>query len=89
MKQTIAQPSQLSQILQAARRQKKSTQSELAQVLDISQASYSRIERQTGRMTVAQLLAACKQLGLELTVSERKVSGATAPTAPAGKHSAW
>lgn len=71
MKQTITTPEQLSLILQSARKRRGLTQSDLAGVLDLSQASLSRLELNTQNMKVTQLLTLCQRLGLELVMLDR------------------
>lgn len=75
MQQIISTPEQLGLILQAARKQQGVTQQDLALLLGQSQASVSRIEGNPQGMTVRQLLALCKRLGLELVVRERGTAG--------------
>lgn len=71
MKQTLTTPEQLSLILQSARKRRGLTQSDLAGVLDLSQASLSRLELNTQNMKVTQLLTLCQRLGLELVMLDR------------------
>jgi HTH-type transcriptional regulator / antitoxin HipB len=71
MKQTITTPEQLSLIIQSARKRRGLTQSDMAGVLDLSQASLSRLELNTQNMKVTQLLTLCKRLGLELIIRDR------------------
>ena len=75
MKQTITTPEQLSLILQSARKRRGLTQAEMAGLLDLSQASLSRLELNTQNMKVSQLLALCRRLGLELVVRDRATGG--------------
>lgn len=75
MKQTITTPEQLSLILQSARKRRGLTQADMAGLLDLSQASLSRLELNTQNMKVTQLLALCKRLGLELVVRDRAAAG--------------
>lgn len=71
MNQTITTPEQLSLIMQSARKRRGLTQANMAAVLDLSQASLSRLELNTQNMKVTQLLTLCKCLGLELVIRDR------------------
>lgn len=79
MQQIISTPEQLGRILQAARRQQRLTQQDLASLLGQSQASVSRIEGSPQGITLQQLLTLCKRLGLELVVRERGTADRASP----------
>jgi HTH-type transcriptional regulator / antitoxin HipB len=81
MNQTLNAAEQLSSILQSARKRSGLTQSELAELLDLSQASMSRLELNTQGMKVSQLLTLCKRLGLELVIRDRVATHSGASSA--------
>jgi len=68
---------QLGSILQAARKARGMTQSALAARLGLSQSRVSYLELSPHDLSLAQLLAWCSTLGLELTIDAR--GGAAAP----------
>jgi len=68
---TLITASQLGSILQAARRAKGLTQSTLAGRIGMSQSRVSHLEQNPHDLNVAQLLAWCSALGLELAVGAR------------------
>jgi len=75
--------SQLGQVLQAARKARKLSQSTLASRIGLSQSRVSHLELNAQDLSVAQLLAWSSALGLELTLGPR--GGAT----PAATEAAW
>ena len=79
MKQTITTPAQLSLIIQSARKRCGLTQSDMAGVLALSQASLSRLELNTQNMKVTQLLTLCKRLGLKLVIRDRATADLSTP----------
>jgi HTH-type transcriptional regulator/antitoxin HipB len=85
VRQTITTPEQLSLMQQSARKQRGLTQAEAAGFLNLSQASLSRLELNTQTMNVAQLLALCKRLGLELIVQEQGTVSSSAALAATNK----
>lgn len=74
---------QLGSMLQAARRAKRMTQSALAGRIGLSQSRVSHLEQNPQDLNVAQLLAWCSALGLELAV------GARGGRAPSGLPADW
>lgn len=71
MKQLLSVPSQVGQILRAARKGAKLSQKDLAARLGLSQNRLSELETDPGTMRVDQLLALMAALGLELQVQPR------------------
>jgi HTH-type transcriptional regulator/antitoxin HipB len=67
----LATASQLGSILQAARKTRRMTQSDLATRLNLSQSRVSHLEQNPHDLSVGQLLAWCSALGLELAVGTR------------------
>ncbi|MFT3791278.1 MAG: helix-turn-helix transcriptional regulator [Rudaea sp.] len=63
--------SQLGSMLQAARKAKGMTQSTLAGRMGMSQSRVSHLEQNPHDLNVAQLLAWCSALGLELAIGAR------------------
>lgn len=88
MKQTINTPEQLGLLLQSARKRSQLTQSDIAGLLDLSQATMSRLELNTHNMKVSQLLRLCQRLGLELIVRDRASATPSAESA-AGRKAEW
>ena len=82
MKQTITTPEQLRLILQSARKRLGLTQSEMAVLLDLSQASLSRLELNPKNMKVMQLLTLCKRLGLQLVIGDQVTPSPVAKPSP-------
>lgn len=74
----LATPSQLGSMLQAARKAKGMSQSVLAGRIGLSQPRVSHLEQNPQDLSVAQLLAWCAVLGLELAVGARHAPGAQA-----------
>ncbi|SDV47164.1 helix-turn-helix domain-containing protein [Chitinasiproducens palmae] len=73
---------QLGSTLQAARKAQGLTQSALAARLGLSQSRVSHLELNAQELSVAQLLAWCAVLGLELAVGSRSKAGVpSTPTA--------
>ncbi len=64
----LVTPSQLGLVLQAARKAKGMTQAVLAGRIGVSQSRVSQLEQNPDTLNVAQLLAWCSALGLELAV---------------------
>lgn len=71
--------SQLGAMLQAARKVRGLTQSDLATRIGLSQSRVSYLELNAQDLSVEQLLAWCAVLGLELSVATR---GSTVGSAP-------
>ena len=63
---------QLGQILQASRKAKKLSQTQLAKRLVLSQSRVSHLEKNPEQLSFAQLIKWCAVLGLELSVGLRK-----------------
>jgi len=78
----VLAPSQLGQLLKAARRARRCTQAELSQRVGVGQSRISSLELNAASMTVEQLLAWCAALGLELTLQPREP--APSPSGVAG-----
>ncbi|AZV93653.1 transcriptional regulator [Bordetella sp. J329] len=74
-------PGQLGATLQAARKAAGLTQSELASRIGLSQPRVSHLELHAQEMNVAQLLAWCATLGLELSVATRGSEALSAASA--------
>ncbi|WP_426284685.1 helix-turn-helix domain-containing protein [Luteibacter sp. E-22] len=76
--------SQLSSLLQAARKVQGLTQAALATRLGLSQSRVSHLELNAQDLSVEQLLAWCAALGLELTLGTRGSAAVSATS-----KSAW
>lgn len=63
---------QLGQILQASRKAKKLSQTQLAKRLVLNQSRVSHLEKNPEQLSFAQLIKWCAVLGLELSVGLRK-----------------
>jgi len=79
----LVTPSQLGSVLQAARKARGMTQAALASRIGLSQSRVSHLEQHPHNLNVAQLLAWCSALGLELAM------GAHGGRAPSGVQSDW
>jgi len=77
MKQILANPSQLGQILRSARRARKLTQSEAASRIGVSQSRLSAMELDASSVTATQLLALMALYGLELVLRDKSAAPAT------------
>ncbi|MBN8282759.1 helix-turn-helix transcriptional regulator [Zoogloea sp.] len=77
--QVLVTASQLGHVLQQARKGRKMSQSALASRIGLSQSRVSHLELNAQDLSVAQLLAWCSALELELTLASRK---GMAPAAP-------
>lgn len=64
---------QLGMLLKSARRDRKLSQTRLAHRVGIGQSRVSELESDPSAMTLKQLMAWCSELGLELSVGERKL----------------
>lgn len=69
--QVLLTAPQLGQMLLAARKARSMSQSVLASRLGLSQPRVSFLEQNAGDLSVAQLLAWCAVLGLELGIGSR------------------
>ncbi|OZI44764.1 transcriptional regulator [Bordetella genomosp. 5] len=76
----VVSAGQLSAMLQAARKAKGWTQSELASRVGLSQSRISHLELNAHELSVEQLLAWCGALGLEVVIGNR-AAGARADSA--------
>lgn len=74
--QTLVTAMQLGQLLKAARKRRKLTQTEVASRLGLSQTRVSYLELHVDELSFTQLLAWCAVVGLELQLGER---GAAVP----------
>ena len=72
MKQILSVIDQAGPLLQAARKSAGLSQTVLARRLGISQSRMSAMELDPGSISLAQLLAMCSALGLELLVQTRE-----------------
>jgi len=72
MKQILSVADQAGQLLQAARKSARLSQTTLARRLGVSQSRMSAMELDPGSMNVEQLLAAFAALNLELLVQQKK-----------------
>jgi len=71
MKQILSVPDQVGPLLQAARKSAGLSQTALAQQLGISQSRLSAMELNPASINLAQLLALCAAMGLELQVQTK------------------
>lgn len=71
MKQILSVSDQAGPLLQAARKSAGLSQTALAQRLGISQSRVSAMELDPGSISLAQLLAMCAALNLEMLVQTR------------------
>ncbi|SAL25718.1 XRE family transcriptional regulator [Caballeronia sordidicola] len=71
MRQTIATPHQLGEIMAAGRRRAGLTQAEAAMRIGVSQSRISTLEGNSGALTLDQLLALFGAYGLQLQVQDR------------------
>ncbi len=71
MKQILSVVDQLSPLLQAARKSAHLSQTALARRLGVSQSRMSAMELNPSSLSVAQLLAMCSALNLELMLQSR------------------
>ncbi|MEN5000084.1 helix-turn-helix transcriptional regulator [Luteimonas sp. TWI875] len=71
---------QLGALLQAARKAQGLTQAALASRLGLSQSRVSHLELNAHEMSVAQLLAWCAALGLELGMGRRGAPASSSAT---------
>lgn len=79
--QALMTASQLGQLLLSARKARKISQATLATRLGLSQSRVSHLELHTNELSVAQLMAWCSALGLELAIGARSDN---TPSTPAG-----
>ena len=75
--QILLAPAQLGPLLMATRKARKMSQAALAGRLGLSQSRVSHLESNADQLSVAQLLAWCAALGLELALGSR--GGQTKP----------
>lgn len=71
VKQILSHPSQASAILQSARKYRKISQNDMAELLDASQPAISRYEMNPENIKLGDFLQMCHKLGLEITISEK------------------
>lgn len=71
MRQILSVIDQASPLLQAARKSARLSQTALARRLGISQSRISAMELDPGSISLAQLLAVCSALNLELLVQTK------------------
>jgi HTH-type transcriptional regulator / antitoxin HipB len=81
MRQTIATPHQMGQLLAAGRRRAGLTQAEAASRVGVSQSRLSTLETDSGALTLTQLLALLGAYDLQLQVEDKGSSPPT-PAAP-------
>jgi HTH-type transcriptional regulator/antitoxin HipB len=79
MRQPIATPYQMSELLTAGRRRSGLTQAEAALRLGVSQSRISALETDSGAITLNQLLALFGAYGLQLQVDDKDASAAMSP----------
>lgn len=77
MKQILSVPDQMGLLLQSARKSAHLSQTALAQRLGISQSRMSAMELDPASINLAQLLAVCAALGLELRVQTKATATLT------------
>lgn len=77
-KMPLLSTTQLSAALHGARKGAGITQEELATRMGLSQSRVSYLEKNSGELSVAQLLDACAALGLELSIGLRGAPESTA-----------
>jgi len=75
--QPIVTAPQLGQLLKAARKRRKLTQSQVAGRLGLSQNRVSHLELHADELSFKQLLGWCAAVGLELHLAERDASAPT------------
>ncbi|MDR1934298.1 MAG: helix-turn-helix domain-containing protein [Candidatus Accumulibacter sp.] len=80
--QTLLTASQLGQLLQSARKARKMSQAALASRVGLSQSRVSHLELHAEELSVAQLMAWCAALNLELALGPR--GGDKAPSSAQG-----
>lgn len=71
MKHVLLTTTQVGRLLQSARKAAGHSQADLAALIGLSQPRLSKLEQNPGSATVAQLLALCGSLGLELVLQQR------------------
>ncbi len=69
--QALMTASQLGQLLLSARKARKISQAALASRLRLSQSRVSHLEQHANELSVAQLMAWCSALGLEVAIGAR------------------
>ena len=82
-KQPLTTTLQLGRLLNSARTAKGLSQSELAAKVGVGQSRVSHLEQHAEEMSVAQLMAWCAALGLEVSIGQRDAS------APSSSASVW
>ncbi|MBA4342420.1 MAG: XRE family transcriptional regulator [Methylibium sp.] len=65
---------QLGRLLNSARKAKGLSQSDLAAKVGVGQSRVSHLEQHAEEMSVAQLMAWCAALGLEVSIGQRDTS---------------
>lgn len=71
---------QLGRLLNSARKAKGLSQSELAAKVGVGQSRVSHLEQHAEEMSVAQLMAWCAALDLEVSIGQRDTSAASSST---------
>ncbi len=71
---------QLGRLLSSARKAKGLSQSDLAAKVGVGQSRVSHLEQHAEEMSVAQLMAWCAALGLEVSIGQRDASAASSST---------
>lgn len=77
--QALMTSSQLGQVLQATRKAHKMSQATLATRVVLSQPRVSHLEQHADELSVAQLMAWCAALGLELAIGPKGATTAALP----------
>ena len=80
MKQVLSITDQLGPLLQAARKSAGLSQTELGRRLGLSQSRVSAMELDPGSISLAQWMALCAALGLEMRVQTKEPPRASQPT---------
>lgn len=80
-RQALTTTLQLGKLLQSARKSRGLSQSDLAARVGVGQSRVSHLEQHAEDMSVAQLMAWCAALGLEVSIDQRDAAAASSSTA--------
>ncbi|WP_374591746.1 helix-turn-helix domain-containing protein [Aquabacterium sp.] len=75
--QPLTTTQQLGRLLNSARKAKGLSQRDLAAKIGVGQSRISHLEQHAEEMSVAQLMAWCAALGLEVSIGQRDASAAS------------
>lgn len=79
--QSLTTTLQLGRLLKSARKAKGLSQSDLAAKVGVGQSRVSHLEQHAEEMSVAQLMAWCAALGLEMSIGQRDAAAASSSNA--------